>query len=251
MTANKFSQILIFTDGACSGNPGKGGYGTVIVYPEGKVKELGGGKKETTNNQMEMMAVVMGLKEISSSDKDVLVLTDSTYVIQGITSWIFGWKKKSWKTASGSDVSNKDLWVELDREVSKRKEKSKIDWGYVRGHVGVPGNERCDEIAVHFSKNKFVELYDGSLLGYEIAIHDIPDDISLPKKKDKTSSDSSSSRKGKKAHSYLSYINGKLFIDKTWPECEARVKGRSGVKFKKSISAEDEKDIIFKWTGKK
>lgn len=250
MAADKFSQILIFTDGACSGNPGKGGYGTVVVYPKGRVKELGGGKKETTNNQMEMMAVIKGLKEVSESSEDVLILTDSTYVIQGITSWIFGWKRKGWKTASGGDVSNKDLWLELDREVFKRKEKSKIKWGYLRGHVGVPGNERCDEIAVHFSKNKYVELYDGSLLGYEIAIHDIPEDISLPKKKDKDDS-KTNSRKGKKAYSYLSYINGKLFIDKTWSECEARVKGRSGVKFKKSISPEDEKDIIFEWTGKR
>ncbi len=243
---SRFKQILIFTDGACSGNPGPGGYGTVIVYPNGKVKELGGGRQDTTNNRMEMMAVIKGLSEVVSSKEDVLVLTDSTYVIQGATQWIFGWRKKNWLTAAGNEVSNKDLWLELDRAVVKRQSISKLSWGYVRGHKGIPGNERCDEIGVAYSKKQYIDLYEGSLLNYPIAIHDIPDDLSLPVKKASTEK---SSNKKKKAYSYLSLVNGKLNIDKTWPECEARVKGRSGVKFKKSISAEDEKRIIAEWMG--
>ncbi|MGH1468172.1 MAG: ribonuclease HI [Bdellovibrionales bacterium] len=243
---SKFNQILIFTDGACSGNPGPGGYGAVIVYPDGRVKELGGGRRDTTNNRMEMMAVIKGLCEVVSSKEDVLVLTDSTYVIQGATQWIFGWRKKNWLTAAGKEVSNKDLWLELDRAVVKRQSISKLSWGYVRGHVGVPGNERCDEIGVAYSKKQFIELFDGKLLDYPIAIHDIPEDLSMPVKKAESEK---SSNKKKKAYSYLSLVNGKLNIDKTWPECEARVKGRSGVKFKKSISAEDEKRIIAEWMG--
>lgn len=248
---SKFDQILIFTDGACSGNPGPGGYGTVIVYPKGRVKELGGGALDTTNNRMEMMAVIKGLNEVASSKEDVLILTDSTYVIKGMTQWIFGWMKKGWKNSAGKEVSNKDLWLQLDQAVSKQKKTSKVSWGYVRGHQGIPGNERCDEIGVAFSKKTFVKLYDGSLMNYEIAIHDIPEDISLPTSKSADSgSKSSSSSKKKKAYSYLSLVNGILNIDKTWPECEARVKGRAGVKFKKSVSAEDQKKIIFEWTGK-
>jgi ribonuclease HI len=241
-----FDQILIFTDGACSGNPGAGGYGTIIVYPEGLVKELGGGENKTTNNRMEMMATIKGLSHVSQNTQNILVLTDSTYVIQGITQWIFGWKKKDWKTSTGDEVSNKDLWLKLDDLVQKRKTISKLSWGYVRGHQGIPGNERCDEIAVSFSKKKYVTLYDGDLLNYELPIFDIPDDISLPPPKSAESN--SSSNKKKAAHSYVSLVNGKINIDKTWAECEARVKGRPGVKFKKSISAEDEKKIIEDWT---
>jgi ribonuclease HI len=198
---------------------------------------------------MEMIAVIKGLEESIFNPADVLVLTDSTYVIQGMTSWIHGWKKKNWKNSKNEEVSNKELWVEMDRIVTKRQSISKLFWGYVRGHQGIAGNERCDEIGVAFSKGKFIELYDGPLLDYGIAIHDFPDDVSLPSNKDK-SSNSSESRKGKKAYSYLSLVNGVLNIDKTWPACEARVKGRSGVKFKKSLSKDDEKKIIFEWTGK-
>lgn len=143
------NKILIFTDGACSGNPGPGGFGTIIVYPEGEVEELGEGRPSTTNNRMEMLAIIKGLQKISNRSEEVWILTDSTYSIHGITKWIWGWKKRGWKTAEGNDVSNKDLWLELENLVSKRKN---IEWKYLRGHSGTPGNERCDEIAVGFTK---------------------------------------------------------------------------------------------------
>jgi len=237
-------KILLFTDGACSGNPGPGGFGSVLVYPEGKIKELGEGRVETTNNRMEMVAVLKGVQELAEVEGDLLILTDSTYVIRGLTQWIFGWKKRGWLTAEGKPVVNKDIWQELDKAVQSRKPMGALDWGYVRGHQGIPGNERCDEIAVAFSKKTFIELYEGSLLKYPYAIYDIPEDLSLPAQKAKSDS------KKKKAHSYLSYVNGELEIHKTWPDCEARVKGRSGARFKKSLSAEDEKKIIKDWTGK-
>lgn len=240
MDSNFLNNILIFTDGACSGNPGPGGYGTVIVYPEGKIKELGGGEAETTNNRMEMMALIKGLRQIRNLQSDVWILTDSTYVIRGITQWIWGWKKRGWKTAAGGDVTNKDLWLELEKEIITRKEQGKVAWKYVRGHSGTPGNERCDEIAVCFSKKKYVELYDGELLNYSYAIHDLPDDMSIPEMK-------SGSKEKKKAHSYLSYVNGVLKRHSTWKECEAQVKGRSGAKFKKSTSASDEATIAKSW----
>ncbi len=241
---SKFDQILIFTDGACSKNPGYGGYGTVIVYPDGRVKELGGGRKDTTNNRMEMMAVIKGLCQVETEKEDILLLTDSTYVIKGATQWILGWKKKNWLNSSGNQVFNKDLWLKLDRAVIKRKSISKLSWGYVRGHQGIPGNERCDQIGVAYSKKQFIKLYQGNILNYGIAVYDIPKDLSLPIKK--TGNEKSFSKK-KKAYSYLSLVNGELKIHKTWLECEARVKGQSSVKFKKSISIEDEKKIIAEW----
>ena len=128
----------------------------------------------------------------------------------------------------------------MDDLVSAQKRFSKIDWKYLRGHSGTPGNERCDEIAVGFTKKKSVDLFEGSLLEYPVAIHDLPDDMNLPPP-------SSGEKKNKKAHSYLSYVNGTLKRHSTWPECEAEVKGRPGAKFKKSISAENEIEIITAW----
>jgi len=237
-------KILLFTDGACSGNPRPGGFGSVLVYPEGKIKELGEGRAETTNNRMEMVAVLKGLQELKNISGDVLVLTDSTYVIRGLTQWIFGWKKKGWIKSDGKPVTNREIWEELDKAVQARKGFGKVDWGYVRGHQGTIGNERCDEIAVAFSKKTYIDLYQGSLLQYPYAIYDIPEDISLPAPKTKGET------KKKAAYSYLSYVNGELKKHKTWSECEARVKGRSGARFKKSTSAEDEKKIIKDWTGR-
>lgn len=235
-------KLLIFTDGACSGNPGPGGYGTVIVAPDGQVSELGGGSASTTNNRMEMMAIIKGLQKVSQRREDIWILTDSTYVIRGITEWIYGWKKRNWVKSDGEDVSNKDLWQQLDTEVALRKNKSKLEWKYLRGHSGTPGNERCDEIAVSFSKKVYVPLYNGPLLEYPVAIYDIPEDLSLPPAKapDQTA-------KKKKAFSYLSYVNGQLERHSTWSECEARVKGRSGAKFKKATSAADEIEIAKSW----
>lgn len=235
------NTILLFTDGACSGNPGPGGFGSILVYPEGKVEEIGSGRSATTNNRMEIVAVIAGLQKIKKREENIWVLTDSTYVIRGITQWIWGWQKKGWKTAEGKEVSNKDLWQALADEVSQRKKENiKIEWKYLRGHVGTPGNERCDEIATRLTQKKHVELYSGPLLKYPVeGIYDLPDDMSLPPMKEKTEK--------KEAYSYLSYVNGKLERHTNWKECEARVKGHSGAKFKKALSEEDEFEIIDSW----
>lgn len=234
-------KTLIFTDGACSGNPGPGGYGTIIVFSDDQVRELGGGASSTTNNRMELQAVIEGLQATLEIHGETWVLTDSTYVIRGITQWIWGWKKKGWKNAAGADVANEDLWKILDALVFKKKQNSaKIEWKYIRGHQGNPGNERCDEIAVEYSKGRKPALFKGSLNTYTIAIHDLPENMSLPMEK-------KTDIKKKKAYSYLSYVNGNLQRHQTWSECEAVVKGRPGAKFKKSSSAEDEKSIVKSW----
>ena len=237
---NLKSTILIFTDGACSGNPGPGGFGSIIVYPNGTVQEVGQGKSSTTNNQMEITAVIRALESIGTTPGEVWVMTDSTYVIYGITKWIWGWKKKDWKTSNDKAVINQDLWQELDRVVSQRKKISVIQWNYVRGHSGNPGNHRCDEIAVAFSQKKRPHLYSGSLLDYPIAIHDLPEDMSPPPMKVQGNSK-------KPAHSYLSYTKGELQRHQTWKECEALVKGQSNAKFKKSTSPQNEREIVESW----
>jgi ribonuclease HI len=235
----KFDYFLIFTDGACSGNPGPGGWGSVVVSPRGEVRELGGAKDHTTNNEMELTATIEALRKIRNMKEPVHLYTDSTYVIRGITQWIWGWKKKSWKTAEGQEVSNQDLWKSLDSLVRERGAEGKIEWLYSRGHVGTPGNERCDEIAVAFSKHQWVELYKGSLLQYPIAIYDVPEDSSLPEMKPK--------QEKKVAYSYLSQLGSTVLRHRDWSSCERRVKGQSGAKFKKAMSAAEEKEILKAW----
>jgi len=240
MTNDYLNNTLLFTDGACSGNPGRGGFGAVIYYPDGEVVELGGGAESTTNNRMELTAVIRGLRSMSEVKGKLWILTDSTYVIRGITQWIWGWKKRNLTNSAGAEVANKDLWLDLNKQVQIHSKTAKLEWKYLRGHSGTPGNERCDEIAVAFTKKEFVQLYKGPLLQYSIPIHDLPADMSLPPMKDHK-------EKKVRAHSYLSYVNGQLRRHSSWSECEAIVKGRSGAKFKKSKSSEDEASIVKSW----
>ena len=134
-------SIEIYTDGACRGNPGIGGWGTIIQF-QNNSKELFGGRAETTNNQMEMQAVIEGLKALKEPCK-IILYTDSKYVMDGITSWIHGWKKNNWKTSNKKPVKNMELWQELDQLVNQHE----ITWKWVKGHAGIPGNERADELA--------------------------------------------------------------------------------------------------------
>lgn len=239
LSADFAKQILIFTDGACSGNPGPGGWGSIISYPEGRVKELGGHKSQTTNNEMELMAAIQALEEIQNDLRPVLFYTDSTYVIRGITQWIWGWLRNDWKTAEGKEVANKGCWQKLSSWVQRRGNSGKIQWLYSRGHVGTPGNERCDEIAVSFSQKKWVDLYEGPLLNYSISIYDVPEDGSLPAPRTPVEK--------KAAYSYLSLIGSEVCRHSTWTSCERRVKGQSGAKFKKATSQDDEFQILKTW----
>ena len=133
--------VEIFTDGACSGNPGPGGYGVILKYKE-HVRELAQGFTRTTNNRMEIMAVIKGLSSLKEPCK-VTITTDSQYVKNGITSWLEGWKRNNWRTSTKAQVKNKDLWQQLDKECSRHQ----ITFKWVKGHNGHPENERCDELA--------------------------------------------------------------------------------------------------------
>ena len=134
-------NVIIYTDGACRGNPGPGGWGAILLYGD-KEKELFGGEPETTNNRMELMAAIVALETLNAPCQVVLT-TDSKYVMDGITQWIANWKKRGWKTASKQPVKNVDLWQRLDAAVQRHE----IDWQWVKGHSGHPGNERADALA--------------------------------------------------------------------------------------------------------
>ncbi len=135
-------QIRIYTDGACRGNPGPGGWGAVLMHGD-KVKKLYGGEKETTNNRMELTAVIKALECIKGTKWSLEITSDSKYVLQGITEWIEGWKRKGWRNASKKPVMNADLWQRLDELVQPFE----ISWHWVKGHSGHPENEMADQLA--------------------------------------------------------------------------------------------------------
>ena len=136
------NEVTIYTDGACSGNPGKGGWGAILIYAKEK-KYISGSKQLTTNNQMELTATIEALKAILNPI-NIALYTDSQYVKNGITSWIFNWKKNGWKTANKKPVANKDLWIELEKYVDFHS----VNWFWVKGHSGDHYNEIADELAV-------------------------------------------------------------------------------------------------------
>lgn len=134
-------SVVIYTDGACKGNPGPGGWGALLEH-NGVRKELKGGEPQTTNNRMEMMAAIVALETLKQPCS-VLLHTDSTYVLKGLTEWLPGWKARGWKTADKKPVKNQDLWQRLDDAVARHQ----VEWKWVKGHAGNPGNERADQLA--------------------------------------------------------------------------------------------------------
>jgi len=228
------NSITIFTDGSSRGNPGPGGWGSVVVTSD-TVTELGGAEKHTTNNRMELMAATEGILH-TPKHSGITVFTDSKYLINGITSWIKGWKNNGWITKTKDDVVNKDLWMKLDAAVKDRS----VKWEYVGGHVGIIGNERCDHIATDFADTGATKLYSGPLSRYDLPnILDVShDSIAMKTKK------SSSSRSNAKAFSYISSVGGAIHVDHSWAECEKRVKGVKGARYKKSLDIVDEQKVI-------
>jgi len=134
-------QVVIYTDGACSGNPGPGGWGAILTLGE-NVKEICGGEPDTTNNRMELMAAIRALEALTKTCS-VELHTDSTYVMKGISEWIHNWKRRGWRTADNKPVKNDDLWRRLDEARGRHQ----VTWKWVKGHAGHPMNERADELA--------------------------------------------------------------------------------------------------------
>lgn len=258
-------SITIFTDGSSRGNPGPGGFGAVIILPSQnnenqesriknyEVKEIGGKEEWTTNNRMELQAAISALSFVSNvkGQLSIVIYSDSSYLINGITKWVFGWQKNHWMTATKKPVENRDLWEKLI-EVARGKQ---IEWRQVGGHVGVAGNERCDDIAQTYAEltptdaEKKLKLYNGPLENYPIK--DILNLYDISYKKQEAKNAFRAHQKAK-AYSYVSQVDGKTMTHKTWAECEARVKGQPA-KYKKAVSPENEKEIIneFSFPNKK
>ncbi len=225
--------ITIFSDGAAKGNPGPGGFGVVILVKD-RVIELGGHKARTTNNEMELAAVVAALAEVASIGQPVAIYTDSKYVVAGATGWIFGWVKNGWQTKNKTEVANRELWQAL-LPLLKQTE---IKWHKVPGHVGIVGNERADTIASTFAQTGTFPLYNGPKSTYGFSIEDVTFDQSKA-----TERSEARKRSAQKAYSYVSCVLGVVQTHATWTECEKRVKGKSGVRFKKSLDAANEQQI--------
>ena len=135
-------SIKVYTDGACRGNPGPGGWGVYIINGN-QIEELYAGDPSTTNNKMEMQAAISALMHLKNTNTSIKLYTDSNYLRQGITEWIYNWKKNNWRTSSKKPVANRELWIELDKLNSQMN----VNWNWVKGHAGDPGNEKADELA--------------------------------------------------------------------------------------------------------
>lgn len=211
--------IEVYTDGACLNNPGPGGWAFLIIR-DGLHYEKGGHKENTTNNIMEMTAAVKALEELIEEKKPVKIFTDSNYLKKGITMWIHQWKFNDWKRAKGQEVKNKDLWITLDA-----LNRPEIQWEWVKGHADNPYNQRVDEIANCFAREKDCKL----LWGEKPAESEKPEQV---KKAGKV---------------YLSLVNDKLGKHSSWDLCRARVHGVSRAKFKLCKSRQEQLDTLEKW----
>ena len=223
---------VAYTDGACLGNPGPGGWGVRILYPDATVEEYGGvAAASTTNNQMELQAAIEAL-HIVSGFQSVVVVTDSRYVIDGVTQWIHAWRRRNWMTVSHTPVKNRQLWVTLDQ-----LNHAGVQWRHVRGHSGDPGNERVDDIARGFAQGAEPALFKGQA-------GDAADPMMVYLQARSSPSLAQAGRKktpgiGFDKPRYVSIIHGRVALDDEWASCSTRVRGVSGALYKKVRNAEE------------
>jgi ribonuclease HI len=209
-------MIEIYTDGACIGNPGPGGWGAVIVR-DGTTEELGGHEARTTNNRMELRAAIEALTHVPANEA-VRVFSDSQYVLNGITKWLPGWKRRGWLTAEDKPVENRELWEALEAAAGTRTK-----WEYVRGHAGNPGNERANQIAQAHAAHRTPPP-----AGTAATNTPVPGNRRL-------------------GVSYLSLVRGEVRRHATWDECKARVDRVSSARYKKCASAAEEAATLTAW----
>ncbi len=243
------ADVIIFTDGASSGNPGPGGWGAIVAERGRGVVEIGGGVLATTNNRMELTAAIEALEKNTHRTGSAVVYTDSTYLRDGIERWVPVWQKRGWKTTAKTEVLNQDLWQKLSVLVAQYERVGSIAWRLVAGHENVPANERVDVIATAYAARKQPKLFSGSYATYPIDLTPFADIDALnqkllgldrPGRTQKSTKRTSSA----KAYSYVSMVGGVIATHATWAECSSRVTGVSGARFKKALSSEDEKNII-------
>jgi len=224
----KERNLVVYTDGACLGNPGPGGWAAVLVRGE-QVEEIGGREEHTTNNRMELRAAIEGLRRARPGDR-VLVVTDSRYVHDGISRWIHSWKRKGWRKADGGAVLNRDLWEDLDRLCSRPD--VRVSWEHVRGHAGHVYNERCDHLATAFARGEEPELRSGDgswITGTGRPEARVPDGWRFPL--------------------YVSSVDGRVELHRSWAECAARVKGASGARYRKVKGPGELEAVLEGWGG--
>lgn len=225
------TPALIFTDGSSRGNPGPGGWGFVLSS-NGRVREGAGREPKTTNNRMEIRAAAEALSALPPGVA-ATVVTDSSYLANGASKWLHGWRRKGWKTATGDDVKNADLWQKMAELLEGRR----VSWRLVLGHAGVPANHRCDELATQAADGEPPSLYDGPAADYRISLE-------APAPGSQTRSGGAD---GKRAYSYLSMVDGEIRRHLNWPDCNARVRGMSGARYRKTFSPDDEAAFVASW----
>jgi len=220
----KEAELCIYTDGACAGNPGPGGWAAVLVRG-GRYEEHGGGEPHTTNNRMEMRAALEGLRRASPGER-AHVVTDSKYLHDGISKWIHAWKRRGWRKVDGDEVLNRDLWEALDA-VCWRPGAS-VTWEHVRGHSGHALNERCDVLSTAFSRGETPELRagDGSWIP-GLGPEELPEGLGYPL--------------------YLSLVEGELRVHLDWADCEEWVKGAKGARYKKVKAGAELRATLDAW----
>jgi ribonuclease HI len=215
---------IAYTDGACLGNPGPGGWGVRILYPDGSVRECGGATAATTNNRMELQGAIDALQVISAAPQ-ATIYTDSRYVIDGLTKWIHNWRRRGWQTTAHTPVKNRDLWLVL-----YHLNHPGIRWQHVRGHSGDPNNERVDTIARLFAQGAQPQLFCGPRGASQDPVSLAPPDHPTPSATNQQASRHRPAR-------YVSIVHGTVAIDADWDTCASRVRGVSGAFYKKVHSA--------------
>ncbi len=233
-------MICIITDGACSGNPGPGGWAAIIIS-DGETEEFGGHEPRTTNNRMEMQGAIEGLRRVPA-DAAVHIVSDSSYLVKGMTQWLRAWKRRGWVTATGAPVLNRDLWEELDALAGSR-----VAWEQVKGHAGHPENERADVIAQSYSRGQAPPAPGA-------AAPPAPRAPATPRPREAKPAGGSAappSAASLPPHpggaTYLSLTGGQLRRHATWPECQQTVHGVSGARFKKCKTPAEEAATLRSW----
>lgn len=220
---------IAYTDGACLGNPGPGGWGVRLFYPDGSVRELCGREAATTNNRMELQAAISAL-QVLQGQPQITVYTDSRYLIDGVTKWLPAWRRRGWMTATQTPVKNKDLWQTLESLQHRG-----VHWHHVRGHSGNPNNERVDELARLCATGRCPRLFCGQAGAPDDPVLLLSPATAPPSGENPAQPPARPDRPAR----YISIVRGAVAIDATWVACEARVRGASGAQYRKVRTAEE------------
>jgi ribonuclease HI len=224
---------IAYTDGACRGNPGPGGWGVRILYPDGGVRELGGRAAATTNNRMELQAAIEALQLLHSYPQ-VVIFTDSRYLIDGLTKWLPAWRRRGWLTTTHTPVKNRDLWMTLERLSHPG-----VRWQHVRGHSGDPNNERVDTIARACAAGGCPVLFCGQAGTPSDPIQISPVAALSTPLGSKTIVALHASAPATSPTRYISIVQGNVAIDMDWATCAARVRGAPGARYRKVRTPEE------------